>query len=192
MKHIRFACCLLAVMGLAGGAAFAAEPPAEPQTAEPAEPAEAVPPAESAQPAQPALPSGSAARAQFTSAVADREPTDNLRELPNSHTTVYFFTELVDLGGRTVTHRWLHNGEVMAEVTLTPGSDRWRTWSSKNLVPEWTGSWTVQVVNDAGEVLAEKSFRYVEAPPAPEPEMPAEPAESEEPVPAAESEGGNG
>jgi hypothetical protein len=104
---------------------------------------------------------GEVARAQFTSGVDAREPVDELTEASAASTTkVYFFTELRDLEGQTVTHRWIHGGNTLAEVSFTPGSARWRVWSSKELLPEWTGTWTVAVVDAGGNVLMEKSFEY--------------------------------
>ncbi|MGE3481104.1 MAG: DUF2914 domain-containing protein [Gammaproteobacteria bacterium] len=100
-------------------------------------------------------------RAQFATAIDAREPVDDLTEASAANTNkVYFFTELRDLEGQTVTHRWTHNGNTLAEVSFTPGSARWRVWSSKELLPEWTGTWTVAVVDAGGNMLIEKSFEY--------------------------------
>lgn len=104
---------------------------------------------------------GEVARAQFTTAIDAREPADDLTEADAANTQkIYFFTELRDLEGQTVTHRWTHDGATLAEVSFTPGSARWRVWSSKELLPEWTGTWTVSVVDAGGNVLTEKSFEY--------------------------------
>lgn len=104
---------------------------------------------------------GEVARAQFTTAVDAREPADNLAEAAAASVTkIYFFTELRDLDGQTVTHRWSHGGETKAEVSFSVGSARWRVWSSKELLPQWTGTWTVTVVDAGGNVLMEKSFEY--------------------------------
>ncbi|NIR59260.1 MAG: DUF2914 domain-containing protein [Gammaproteobacteria bacterium] len=105
---------------------------------------------------------GSVARSQFTSAVVDREPVDEIARLQNNVEQIYYFTELRDMKGQQVTHRWLHEGEVMAEVDFEIGGPRWRTWSKKTLVSGWTGEWRVQVINETGEVLAEDAFQYVE------------------------------
>jgi hypothetical protein len=104
---------------------------------------------------------GEVARAQFTSAVDAREPADDLAEAAAANVTkIYFFTELRDLEGQTVTHRWSYGGEAKAEVSFTVGSPRWRVWSSKELLPEWAGTWTVAVVDAGGNVLTEKNFEY--------------------------------
>lgn len=107
----------------------------------------------------------SIARAQFTTAVVDHEPTDNITTLTNDHSTVYFFTEIVGAQGETYTHRWEYEGQQMAEVTFNVGGPRWRVYSSKNLKPEWTGTWTVTVLDSAGNPVKVASFDLVEAQP---------------------------
>jgi len=37
---------------------------------------------------------------------------------------------------------------------------RWRVWSSKDLIEDWIGDWTVEIVTDEGEVLAAETFTY--------------------------------
>lgn len=103
------------------------------------------------------------ARAQFTSEVRNREPVDEVSNFEAQSDPLYFFTEVKNAEGQTITHRWLHNGEVMAEVPLDVGSDSWRTWSSKELMPSWEGEWTVEVVDANGNVLEQQRVS-VEAP----------------------------
>jgi hypothetical protein len=92
--------------------------------------------------------------------VADREPSDELSVVSSSLGRVYFFTELLDLGGQRVTHRWEQGGEVRAEVQFDVGGPRWRVWSSKQIPPEWAGEWRVAVLDEAGSQLATESFSY--------------------------------
>ncbi len=104
------------------------------------------------------------ARAIFTTAIVDREPVDTLEMLSTDTNRVFFFTDLRGLGGQIVTHRWEHNGQAMAEITFRVGSGaRWRVYSSKNLLPEWTGTWKVVVNNENGETLHTSTFEYVTA-----------------------------
>lgn len=103
---------------------------------------------------------GEVARAVFTTAVADREPSDELSVVPNSTSRVYFFTELRNLAGQRVTHRWEQGGEVRAEVPFEVSGPRWRVWSSKQILPEWTGEWRVRVLDENGAELTSKSFSY--------------------------------
>lgn len=105
---------------------------------------------------------GEVARAQFTTGIEDREPVDDLSRLDTSRDQVFFFTELRGLEGRTITHRWMHDGEVQATVDFEVGGPRWRVWSSKDLLPDWTGGWTVVVVDDEGEQLDIRTFIYAD------------------------------
>lgn len=101
------------------------------------------------------------ARATFTSAVADREPVDRVTSASSDERRIYFFTELRNMSGEQVAHRWEYDGQVMAEVPFHVGGPRWRVWSSKNLEPFWKGEWKVSVMK-GGEVLETRSFRYGE------------------------------
>ncbi len=49
---------------------------------------------------------GSVVRSAFTRDIEQREPTEDLQNLTNENTQVKFFTELRDMSGQTVIHRW--------------------------------------------------------------------------------------
>jgi hypothetical protein len=158
----------LALIGLAAPAGWAVS------ESEPAQEATAA--AETESPA----PTGEVARSAFTSEIVDREPVDQIDSLANDVTRIYYFTELRDLSGQTVVHRWEYDGEVKAEVPFEVGAPRWRASSSKNLDPGWLGEWTVSVVDGKGNTLSVEHFRYTgataeAAPTAPE-AAPASPA----------------
>ena len=108
-------------------------------------------------------PNDHVARAVFTSAVENREPTDTVTTLSNDHNKLYFFSELTGLGGQTVTHRWEYQGKTMGEVKFDVGGPRWRVWSSKTLLPHWTGDWRVSIIDGAGNEVGGGSFNYTEA-----------------------------
>lgn len=99
-------------------------------------------------------------RMAFTTEVVDRAPINDVDILSAVDSKIYFFSELLGLNGQTVTHRWVFDGQVMAEIPFDVGSNRWRVWSSKTLVPAWSGRWIVEVVTAEGEVLAQKNFYY--------------------------------
>ena len=101
---------------------------------------------------------GSVVRSAFTRTVEEREPTEDLQNLTNENGQVKFFTELRDMSGQTATHRWEYEGKVVAEVAFDVKGPRWRVWSSKSLMPQWTGDWKVSVINGAGEVISEKKL----------------------------------
>lgn len=107
---------------------------------------------------------GKVARAIFTSEIIDREPADNLTEISNSTDRIFFFTDLRNLTGQIITHRWEYNDKVMAEVKFKVGAGpRWRVYSSKNLLPEWTGAWTVTVSDENEQTLDASVFNYTQA-----------------------------
>lgn len=103
---------------------------------------------------------GSVVRSAFTREVDEREPVENLQNLSNENEQVKFFTELRDMSGQTAVHRWEYDGKVVAEIEFNVKGPRWRVWSSKSFVPQWTGDWKVSVVNGAGEVISEKQLSY--------------------------------
>ena len=106
---------------------------------------------------------GSVKRAIVTSGIDNREPSDNLNDMQVTVDTnkVYFFTEVLNQANTNVTHRWFLNGKLEAEVVLKIGSNRWRTYSSKNLVPTYhSGNWQVEVVAQNGQQLASQNFQF--------------------------------
>jgi hypothetical protein len=106
---------------------------------------------------------GTVARAQFTSAIQDREPVDKLTNLANDKTDIFFFSEIKDASGRRVTHRWEHDGKVQWEMGFDIGGNRWRVFSNKTLDPNQTGEWKVSVVDEAGSTLGASTFTYEKA-----------------------------
>lgn len=124
----------------------------------PAQPAAAAQPA--AQPVAQPKSTGSVARAQFTSAVQDREPVDKVTNLLNDKNRIYFFSEIKDAASQKVTHRWEYNGKVVSETSFDVGGSRWRVFSNKTLDPSQTGEWKVSVVDEAGSTLGASTFTY--------------------------------
>ena len=97
-------------------------------------------------------------RAILTTAIVDKEPTDEIVSIDKNQERIYFFTEFANLKGKVIKHRWEYQGKIMAEVNFNIGSSQWRCYSSKNILPEWTGVWTVSVIDDENQVLAETYF----------------------------------
>lgn len=102
------------------------------------------------------------ARAQFTRGISGREPVDDAGTVIQSAQTgsfkLYFFTELRELTGEEVTHRWFRDGRVYAEVGFRIGGPQWRVYSSKNLNAAMAGRWKVEVVDSKDNVLETRSF----------------------------------
>ena len=110
-----------------------------------------------------AAPAGEVKRAQFCTGIAEREPLDDLTTLAAPAEKVFFFTELIGMAGKTVTHKWSLDGQAMGEVAISVGADRWRCYSTKTLASTMAGTWKVEVVDDAGNKLAEKTLTYTAA-----------------------------
>jgi hypothetical protein len=113
----------------------------------------------------PAWAEGTVARAQFSTDVVDREPIDDIGPTVKVEygeiQRIYFFTDLRDMSGSQVIHRWKLDGKDQADVGFDIGGDRWRVWSSKRLMPGFDGKWSVDVVQD-GQVIETRTFDYVD------------------------------
>jgi len=100
------------------------------------------------------------ARMVLCEGVVDREPSNASEDFSPDINRVYCFTEIRNADGpTTVTHRWYHGENLMAEVPLSVQGERYRTWSSKQIVPQATGEWRVEVVDESGTSLQEIAFR---------------------------------
>jgi hypothetical protein len=97
---------------------------------------------------------------QFTTAIENREPIDQVTFVENDVRKIFFFSDLRSLTGTTVFHRWIYDGKTRANVEFNVKGPRWRIWSSKELEPEWVGDWTVEVLTEDGETIASETFTY--------------------------------
>ena len=80
-------------------------------------------------------------------------------EFPATVGKVYCLARVTGaLAPTTVTFVWYREGRTMARVELPVRSADFRTWSSKRIMPAWTGSWEVKVLDDQGMVLGEAAF----------------------------------
>lgn len=150
------------IITLMGAALVAITAVASAQEASDTTTTKAPPPAPAAAP-PPAAASTAVKRAVFCSGVTEREPVDEITTLAAPAERVYFFTEIIGMEGKTVTHRWIHDGTTVSEVPITIGGARWRCYSTKTL-SGMTGAWTVEVVDDAGTKIGGASFTYQAAP----------------------------
>jgi len=105
-------------------------------------------------------PGGHVARATFTTRIVNREPVDRVLVLNPPATEVYFFTDLRNLQGHTVTHRWEHEGKAVSNVPFVVGGDRWRVFSRKVFPADSFGEWSVTVFDDNGWPLYVELYRY--------------------------------
>lgn len=82
---------------------------------------------------------GSVNNATFTSGISDGAPIDYRQGFLSSTPVVFFYSELLDLKGQTVRHRWSLEGKVMQEVPIKVTLQRQAAWSKSAMQPDWTG-----------------------------------------------------
>ena len=98
------------------------------------------------------------AEAVVGTSVVDRAPQGAASTFSRDVGTLYCFTRITGSDGETVEHVWYHEGQEMARVPLQIGGPDWRTWSTKRVVSDWTGSWRVDIQLGDGSVLQSVSF----------------------------------
>lgn len=91
--------------------------------------------------------------------VEDHQPVGEASVFSADVDRLYCWTRLADLEGQTVVHAWIHEGTTRARVSLRVGSPMWRTYSSKRILPSWTGDWEVKVMTQDGQVLSTLAFQ---------------------------------
>lgn len=97
--------------------------------------------------------------ASLTTGVQNRMPIDQVETLPEGGATLYCFSRIVGAAEETmVQHVWFREEQEMARVELPVRSINWRTWSSKRILPGWTGVWRVEIQDRFGEVLTTLPF----------------------------------
>jgi len=100
------------------------------------------------------------AMAVFTTVIRKRYPANDVAMVDDPHQAVSFFNELHAMAGKTITHRWVHNGSVMFEAKFDVMAQRWRIWSTQLLPADQPGEWTVEVVDEDGEILETRTLFY--------------------------------
>ncbi len=102
------------------------------------------------------------ARGVITTRVVNRAPVDTVKTYAATAGKLECFTRIMGATtDTTVTHVWYYNGKEVARVVLPVRSSDWRTWSSKKISPQWTGSWKVDVLDADGNLLATIPFTLI-------------------------------
>lgn len=105
-------------------------------------------------------------RAQFTWGIKNREPTSKIRSpailQPGDSVALYFFSELKDMAGQSLSHEWSHNGRVVVAKDFQINENRWRVFSSKQLTSDLLGEWKVAIKDSKGENLGEFVLEVLE------------------------------
>lgn len=95
--------------------------------------------------------------------VEDRNIVNPDTSFSSSVGNLFCFTRITGAEDTTqVSHVWYYDDEEMARTELDVRSSDWRTWSSKNILPTWVGSWRVVIEDAGGNSLAEQTFEIVD------------------------------
>jgi hypothetical protein len=108
---------------------------------------------------------GEVTRAMFTTQIENREPVNQVLILEDNYKSVYFYTDLRNLEGQDIVHRWEHEGHVVAEKVFSVKGPRWRVYSTQELDHSMLGRWTVVVTDKDGCPLKAVVFQYVASDP---------------------------
>mgnify|MGYP006298704079 CR=1 FL=1 len=99
---------------------------------------------------------------EIASAVEDRQPVDAKTEFAQGVDKVYCWTKIGNVDYPTqVEHRWKKGDEILAEVSLKVGGSGWRVYSSKSIAEDWTGDFSVEIV-DGDKVIETLPFTVTE------------------------------
>ncbi len=91
--------------------------------------------------------------------VKNREPIGVAEVFPNTVKKLYCWTKVITTNPPTfILHEWCYNGKKMASVKLDIKYSTFRTWSSKRILPNWTGKWKCVVKDENGKEIAQKGF----------------------------------
>ncbi len=102
---------------------------------------------------------GPTVEATVGTAVADRQLQGAAESFPTTVGRVFCYTKIAKTqAGANMEHVWYHDSTEVGRVKLTIGGSPWRSWSSKNVPPEATGDWHVDVVAD-GKVVKSVAFK---------------------------------
>ena len=92
--------------------------------------------------------------------VIDREPVGSASGFSKNVEKLYCWTKItgVTSGAEVVKHVWYYGDREMSSVSLTIKGSPWRTWTSKKIVPSWSGTWTVKIFDSEDNEIKQVTF----------------------------------
>lgn len=100
-------------------------------------------------------------RQAFATQIVRRLPVDERETFTIEDGSIFCFVEVSsnEENERLITLKFTHSTGMTQSYALPIGqSPAWRTWSKLNLTSSMTGAWLCEVFNEAGVLLASKSF----------------------------------
>ncbi len=105
-------------------------------------------------------------RGLLTSGIINKEPMDtigNTLKVSNKEaSTVYYFTEIINMKGKILYHHWLRNGQTIFKRKINILGNRWRASTSKLIIYSQLGVWNVRLVDEQGLILNEIQFDVIQ------------------------------
>ncbi len=104
-------------------------------------------------------------RTLLTTELDNKEPVDEISTLwvnKDHASRVFYFTEIIDMKGQVLYHRWLRNNKLIYLKEINIIGKRWRAATSKLIVYSQAGDWTVRLEDAEGVVLNEINFNVIE------------------------------
>ncbi len=104
--------------------------------------------------------------------VEDRAPVGAGEQFSSSVGELWCFTKVMNADAPTqIFHRWYVGEKMVNEIPINVGSSAWRCWSTKTILPDWSGRCKVEIVTESGDILGEQEFMLTASarptPPAP-------------------------
>lgn len=98
-------------------------------------------------------------RISITSGIENKEPLAPVTYVTEGTESLFCFTEIqTDEYPTEVTHIWIYQKNIEAEVKLFVGSPKWRTYSSKNIPLGKAGEWKVEIYSKDGKLIDSVDF----------------------------------
>ena len=95
--------------------------------------------------------------------VVEREAVDVASSFSNSVPRLYCFTKIVGASQPTeVVHVWSYGDVERARISLAVNAATWRTYSSKSIQAHEIGTWRVDVLDAAGNLLETINFEVTQ------------------------------
>ena len=104
---------------------------------------------------------GEVSRAFFTTKLKKAEPLNEVLILENDNHNLYFFSEVKNMYGKTIVHRWEYRGEKVFEKKFQVSKNSDKLISKYKLDPARTGEWMVVMADERGWPIKAVMFKFV-------------------------------
>lgn len=123
--------------------------------------------------------------------VEDRAPIGEAKQFPSNVGELWCFTQVMNAEAPTqIFHRWYVGDRMVNEIPINVGSQAWRCWSTKTILPSWAGKCHVEVVTESGDILGTQEFTLMAS--ADQPVTTPTTGHTDAPMPAADGAGDAG